>query len=313
MSAIERSADRRERPSQDRSDVVARGWKSILLATWRSISEDRVPAVAAGVTFYGLLAIFPAIGAVVSLYGLFADGARIRGHLDSLSSLLPGGAIEIVGDQIMRVSAAGEGALSLSFLFGLVIAVWGANAGVKAMFDAINVAYGAKEERGFFRLNLISLAFTAGAIVFVLLALAAIVVAPIAIHVLGLDAVAAAVLRLGRWPLIWLAVALGLALLYRFGVTCSLNPKWRWISWGSALASLLWLASSLLFSWYAANFGSYNKTYGSLGAAIGFMTWMWLSAAVIIIGAELNAEIEKAAGEAHAQRPANAERRASKA
>ena len=302
MSAIERLVGEREGIAPARA---ARGWRSILLATFRSISEDRVLAVAAGVTFYGLLAIFPAIGAVVSLYGLFADGATIKDNLDRLGSILPGGAIEIIGDQILRVSSAGGGTLSFSFLLGLAIAIWGANAGVKAVFDAINVAYGAREERGFFRLNLTSLAFTAGAIVFVLLALAAIVVVPMSIHFLGLDAVAAAVLRLGRWPLIWFVVALGLAFLYRFGPTDSLNPKWRWISWGSASASLLWLIASLLFSWYAANFGSYNKTYGSLGAAIGFMTWMWISAAVIIMGAELNAEIEKAAGEAHAQRPKN--------
>lgn len=305
MSAIERMASERKRTALDETRV-ARGWKDILLATYRSIAEDRVLAVAAGVTFYGLLAIFPAIGAVVSLYGLFADVATIRDNLDRLASLLPGGAIEIIGDQIVRVSAAGGGTLSFSFLLGLAIAIWGANAGVKAVFDAINVAYGAKEERGFLRLNLISLVFTAGAIAIVLLALATIVVVPMSIHVLGLDAVAEAVLRAGRWPLIWGVVALGLAVLYRFGPTDSLNPKWRWISWGSASASLSWLVVSLLFSWYAANFGSYNKTYGSLGAAIGFMTWMWLSAAVIIMGAELNAEVEKAAGEAHAQRPKNA-------
>jgi membrane protein len=306
MSAVERLADQRQ-PAAPRAETVGRGWKGILLGTFNSISEDRVLAVAAGVTFFGLLAIFPATGAVVSLYGLFADGATIRDHLASLSSVLPAGALEIVGDQIMRVSAAGEGTLSFSFLLGLAIAIWGANAGVKAVFDAINIAYGAKEERGFFRLNFISLVFTAGAIVFVLLALAAIVVVPALIHALGLDAAAAAVLRFGRWPLIWVVVALGLAFLYRFGPTDSLDPKWRWISWGSASASLLWLAASVLFSWYAANFGSYNKTYGSLGAAIGFMTWMWISAAVIIMGAELNAEIEKAAGETHAQRPKNAE------
>jgi len=142
----------------------------------------------------------------------------------------------------------------------------------------------------------------------VLLALSAVVVVPIAIHYLGLDAMAEAALRFGRWPLIWLVVALGLALLYRFGPTDSLDPKWHWITWGSAGASILWLAASAAFSWYAANFGSYNATYGSLGAAIGLMTWMWISAAVIIMGAELNAEIEKAAGETHAQRPKNAER-----
>jgi membrane protein len=191
--------------------------------------------------------------------------------------------------------------LSFSFVLGLAIAIWGANAGVKAVFDAINVAYGVKEERSFLRLNLVSLLFTAGMIAVVLLALAALVVLPLVFHYAGLGAAFEAILRYGRWPLIWLVVALGLALLYRFGPTDSLDPKWRWLTWGSASASLLWLAASALFSWYAANFASYNATYGSLGAAIGFMTWMWISAAVIIMGAELNSEIEKAADEPHAQ------------
>jgi membrane protein len=167
---------------------------------------------------------------------------------------------------------------------------------------------GAKEERGFFKLNLTSLAFTLGAIAFALLAPTAVVVLPVSFHYLGLDAVFEATLRYGRWPLIWLVVALGLAFLYRFGPTDSLDPKWRWISWGSAAAASLWLAASVLFSWYAANFGSYNRTYGSLGAAIGFMTWMWISAAVVIIGAELNAEIEQTVGEEHARRVENARR-----
>jgi membrane protein len=135
-----------------------------------------------------------------------------------------------------------------------------------------------------------------------------VVVVPATIHYLGLDAAAEAFLRYGRWPLIWLVVALALAFLYRFGPTDSLDPKWHWITWGSAAASLLWLAASILFSWYAANFGNYNATYGSLGAVIGLMTWMWISAVVIIMGAELNAEIEKAAGESHAQRPNNTDR-----
>jgi membrane protein len=280
-----------------------RDWKSIVLGTYRSISEDRVPAVAAGVTFYGLLAVFPAVAALVSLYGLLADPTTIKQNLDNLSSLLPSGAVEIIGDQIQRVTTAGGGALSISSLVGIAVAIWGANAGVKAVFDSINVAYGAKEERSFFRLNLTSLTFTLGAIAFAIIALGAVVVLPLILNYTGLDSTIGALLRFGRWPIIWLVIALGLALLYRFGPTDSLDPKWRWLSWGSAMASLLWLAASALFSWYAANFGSYNATYGSLGAVIGFMTWMWISATVIIIGAELNAEIEKAAGEPYAQRP----------
>jgi membrane protein len=306
MSALAREAGEHgegaERP------IARRGWKEILLGTYRSITDDRVLAVAAGVTFYGLLAVFPAIAAVVSLYGLFADSATIGHTLDQLSGLLPAGAIEVIGDQIQRVSAAGSGTLSFSFLVSLAIAIWGANAGVKAVFDAINIAYGAQEERGFFKLNLTSLAFTMGAIVFALVALTAVVVLPVSFHYLGLDTALEAILRYGRWPLIWLMVALALAFLYRFGPTDSLDPKWQWISWGSASAATLWLAASALFSWYAANFGNYNATYGSLGAAIGFMTWMWLSAAVIIMGAELNAEIEEAAREPQALRPKNSQR-----
>ncbi|MEZ5763715.1 MAG: YihY/virulence factor BrkB family protein [Xanthobacteraceae bacterium] len=274
-----------------------KSWKDILARTYQSFQDDRVLAVAAGVTFYGLLAIFPAVGAIVSVYGLFADSSSIASNISALSNLMPGGAIEIVTDQIQRVRSAGEGALSVSFLIGLALAIWGTNAGVKAIFDAINVAYGAKEERSFIRLNLVSLAFTAGAVLFALVALSSVILAPLAIHALHLEAITATAIHYGRWPLVWLIVALGLAVLYRFGPTDSLNPKWRWISWGSAVASLLWILASALFSYYAANFGSYNATYGSLGAAIGLMTWMWISFTVIILGAELNSEIEKAAGE----------------
>ncbi|MCV0387855.1 MAG: YihY/virulence factor BrkB family protein [Nitrobacter sp.] len=279
-----------------------RSWKQILIGTYKSISADRVLAVAAGVTFYGLLAVFPAVAALVSLYGLFAEPVAIKGHLDQLSWLLPGGLVQVVGDQIQRVSSAGIKTLGLSSIIGIAITIWGANAGVKAIFDAINVAYGAREERSFIKLNLISIAFTLGAIGLAIIALAAVVVLPVYLQYVGLNALFDALLRYGRWPLIWAAIAIALSLLYRFGPTDSLDPKWRWITWGSALASLLWLAASAIFSWYAANFGSYNATYGSLGAVIGFMTWMWISAIVIMLGAELNSEIENAADEPHAQR-----------
>ncbi|RZI55389.1 MAG: YihY/virulence factor BrkB family protein, partial [Pseudomonas sp.] len=275
-------------------------WKSIILAVYHSLDDDRVLAVAAGVTFYALLAIFPAIGALVSLYGLFADPLAIRDTMSAMSTMLPGGALDIVGEQIQRVSAAGSGKLSVTFVSGLAIALWGANAGIKALFDAVNVAYGKKEERGFLKLNLISLTFTLVGIVLALTILGGVVILPHAITYLGLDSSIDIALRYGRWPIIWLIVALAFSLLYRFGPTDSLNPKWKWITWGSAIASLLWLLASILFSWYTANFGSYNETYGSLGAAIGFMTWLWLSATVIIVGAEINSEIEQAVGEPHA-------------
>ncbi|GLH80642.1 hypothetical protein SSBR45G_55510 [Bradyrhizobium sp. SSBR45G] len=242
-------------------------------------------------TFYTLLAIFPALAALVAIYGLFSDPARITGQVEQLQGLLPGGAIEIARDQLTRVSANGSQALGVTFLVSLAISLWSANAAMKSLFDTLNVVYRERETRGFIRLNAVSLLFTGGAILFALLAIAAIVVVPVLLTYLGLSDAADLLLRIGRWPAIFVCVALGLALIYRYGPDRE-EPKWRWISWGSALAAALWLAGSALFSWYAANFGSFNATYGSLGAVIGFMTWIWISAIVILIGAELDAELE---------------------
>jgi membrane protein len=270
------------------------GWKGILLRVYASIAEDRVLAVAGGATFYSILALFPAIAALISLYGLFADPGDVERQVNAMSGFLPGGAIDVIGGQLHRLAANGKGALGVGFFVGLAIALWSANSGIKALFDALNVAYDAREERSFLKLNAISLSFTLGAIVFGLLAIVAVVAIPTLLNLsAGGSAAGRTILALARWPAIWLVAALALAVLYRFGP--SSGPRaWRWISWGSATASLLWLIVSALFSWYVSHFGSYNATYGSLGAVIGFMTWMWLSIAVIMLGAELNSEIERA-------------------
>jgi membrane protein len=174
----------------------------------------------------------------------------------------------------------------------LAISLWSANAGMKAIFDALNVVYNVEEGRSFFRLNAISLFFTLSAIVFLLAAMASVVVVPVILNYLSIRSAVAPLLALGRWPLMFFAVVLALSLIYRFGASRA-DAQWRWITWGSAFAAIAWLAASLLFSWYAANFGSYNATYGSLGAVIGFMTWMWLSTIVILIGAEIDAVMER--------------------
>jgi membrane protein len=271
--------------------IPARGWKDILWRTWKEMQEDRLVSVAAGVTFYLLLALVPGIAALVSIYGLFADPATIRDHLDSLSGILPGGAVDVVGEQIGRIAGQGQATLGTAFATSLVISLWSANAGTKALFDALNVAYDETEKRSFVRLTLISLGCTLAAIVFLMVALAGVVVVPVVLDALGLGTVADLIIRIARWPLLLLLVAVGLAALYRYGPSRD-EPQWRWVSVGSAFASLGWLVASLLFSWYAANFGSYNQTYGSLGAIVGFMTWMWISCVVILLGAKLNAETE---------------------
>lgn len=162
---------------------------------------------------------------------------------------------------------------------------------MKSIFDTLNIVYSEREKRSFITLNAISLAFTTAGIAFVLIALGAMVALPPALNHFGLSEVTELIAKVARWPALFVAVSLALALIYRFGPSRE-KPKWRWITWGSALAALMWLVASILFSWYTQNFGSYNKTYGSLGAVIGFMTWIWLSAIVILIGAELDAEME---------------------
>ena len=229
-----------------------RGWKDILWRTYEQIGENRLLAVAAGVVFYGLLAGFPAVTALVSLYGLFASASAINDHLSLLAGFLPQGAVDLLSEQISRLAANG-GKLGFGFIFGFAVALWSANAGMKAIIDALNVVYKEKEKRGFIKLNLVSLAFTLAAIGALLIALGALVVLPIALGYLGLQNATDLLLR---------------------------------------LAAVAWLMSSVLLSWYLANFADYNTTYGSLGAAIGMMIWMWISSIVILFGAQLNSEIE---------------------
>ena len=281
----------RGRRARTPATIPARGWKDILWRVYEQFQHDRVMAVAAGVTFYALLALFPAVAALVSIYGLFADPATIQEHLNTLSGVLPGGALEVVGEQVKRIASKGGGALGFGFVFGLAVSLWSANAGMKAVFDALNIVYDEEEKRSFVRLNLQSLAFTLGAIAFLILAVGGIVAIPIVLNFLGLGSGLEWLIFLGRWPLLLVIVVLGLAVLYRYGPSRD-TAQWAWVTPGSLVAAGLWLVASLLFSWYASNFGSYNETYGSLGAVIGFMTWIWLSAIVVLLGAEINAETE---------------------
>ncbi len=276
---------------------AARGWKDILSRVYQDIGSDRVVALSAGVTFYSILSLFPAIAALVALYGLFADPGTIAGHLDSLSGILPGGALQVVGDEMKRIAAQGRSTLGTTFIVGLATALWSANAGIKSVFDALNLTNKEPEKRGVIKLNAVSLTFTLATILFLLMALGTMVVLPVVLDYFGVAAVAEQLTNVLRWPALLVVVMFGLALLYRYGPS-RVPPKWRWISWGSAFAAIGWLAVSILFSWYAAHFGSYNKTYGSLGAVIGFMVWIWLSVIVILLGAELNSEIEQSARDA---------------
>jgi membrane protein len=288
--AVARTQADRGRAASGPTEIPAKGWKDIALRTYHDIGENRLSLIAAGVTFFTLLAIFPAVAALVSCYGLIADASTINDQLASLQGILPQGALEIVGDQVKRLNEQGNTTLGFSLLIGIALSVWSANGGVKHVFDALNLVYNEREQRSFVVLNLVSLGFTAGALLFLILALSAVVVLPVVLSYIGLGT-DAWWLTLLRWPALLVAVLLGLALLYRYGPSRD-APRWRWVTPGGALAAVLWIAASLLFSWYVAHFGSYNKTYGSLGAAIGFMTWIWLSTMIVLVGAQVNAEME---------------------
>jgi membrane protein len=269
--------------------IPLRGWKDILIRTRKEFTDDEVPLIAAGVAFFTLLALFPGLAAFVALYGLFADVAEAQHHLQVLAPILPAGATRFIGDQMVRLAAAQKGGLSLTFAAGLLTSIWSANGAVKAMMTGLNVAYEEEERRGIVHRTLTSLVFTLGLLVFGLAAITLLGAGPFVETYLGRHA--ALVVNLTSWPILLVALGLGLALLYRYGP--SRDPaRFEWISWGSAAALLLWLGVSALFSLYVGNFAHYGKTYGSLGAVIGFMMWCWLSSLVVLVGAELNSEVE---------------------
>jgi membrane protein len=286
------AGDPKGRSAKDPQHIPRRGWKEILRRTWQQVGEDNISIVAAGVAFYALLAIFPALGAALSIYGFFADPADVSQQLASLGGLLPGDAHSLLERQLSEVSAQSEAALSVGALVGVALALWSASAGIKTMMTALNIAYEEEEERGFIRYNATALVMTLGAIVAALLAISLVAILPPILEALPMPEWLHWLVSLVRWPILALGVVVGLAVLYRYGPSRSL-ARWSWVSWGAAIATVAWIVGSLLFSWYAANFANYNKTYGSVGAIVALLMWFYLTAYVVLLGAELNSEMER--------------------
>ncbi|MBI5128377.1 MAG: YihY/virulence factor BrkB family protein [Rhodopseudomonas palustris] len=282
--------------------ILRRQWKAVLRGALKRINDDRLLLVAAGVVFYGLLALFPGITALVSSYALFADGSTINSHLQQLAAVVPAGTYSVIEDQVGRVLANGDTKLGLAFLSSLALALWSANGGLKAVIDALNVVYDENESRGFIKLNAVSLGFTLGGLGAVLSAIGLVVAVPIVLSMIGMAGKGALLIAYGRWPLLALLTLAGLAVLYRHAPDRP-SPRWRWVLPGGVFATLTWIAGSALLSYYLGHFADYDATYGSLGAAIGLMVWMWMSAIVVLVGGELNAEIEALAGSGRLRRP----------
>ncbi|MBS0334315.1 MAG: YihY/virulence factor BrkB family protein [Proteobacteria bacterium] len=263
---------------------------AIATRTLKEFAEDRIPAVAAGAAFFALLALFPALGVFVSLYGLVADVADAQRHIVALSGLLPAGGVTVLGDQMTRLAAAPKSSLGVTFAISLVLSLVSANAGVKGLIGGLNIALEVRERRNFAVLNLVSLGFTLGAILVAVMAMLAVSAAPEVLARVGLGGWAAASWL--RWPAMIALSAISISGLYRFAPSHE-HARRRWITPGGAFAALAWASMSLAFSVYVGHFGTYDRTYGSLGALAGFMTWIWLSLIVVLLGAELNCELDR--------------------
>ncbi|HTX51033.1 MAG TPA: YihY/virulence factor BrkB family protein [Caulobacteraceae bacterium] len=267
------------------------GWKDIFWRTYRETGRDRLPALAGGVTFYVLLATFPAIAAFVSLYGLYnSDVTTVERQLGHLSNILPRDAVALLSAQMVRIASHRHATLGAAFVVSTLLSIWSANAAMKAMFDGLNITFDEIEKRDYLRRSLVTYAATFGALVFLALVVATLIGAPAFLHDMGLR-------RFGVWwgPIRWLAVfvfaACAFSLLYRFGPSRR-HAQWRWVVFGGVLAALAWLGASLLFSWWVNNIANFGVTYGSIGAVMAYMLWVWWSAIVVLLGAELNAEVE---------------------
>lgn len=272
-------------------EIPSRGLIDVFGRVLHEVSDDRVTLIAAGVTFYLLLAIFPALAALVSLYGLLADPSTIAEHLRDMMSFLPRGAFDIFADQIKALVEKRDSTLGLTFFIGLAVALWSTHNGTMAIFDAMNIAYGEREKRGLVRLNVIALIFTLSAMVASVILITLVALVPVILSYVWLDRWTETIALIARWPLLLLIVGIAVLLIYRFGP--SREPaRVRWITWGATLTTLGWFAMSLAFSFYLDRFANYNATYGTLGALVGFLVWVWLSIVILIVGAELNAELE---------------------
>ena len=280
----------RGRDARRPTEIPFPGWKDIAARIFTEVTSDRVLLIAAGVTFYLLLALGPMLAALVSLYGLAFDPADITEQVSSLAGVLPGGAVDILSDQLERLTSADSGTLGVAFVGALLIALWSANSGMKALFQAMNVAYNEQEKRGFIRLTATTLVFTLATLGSVIALIGAKTVLSVFPEAVGLT--------LPNWlvnSIVGMLALLGLvmfmACLFRYGPSRD-DPKWRWITPGALFAGISIVLVSVAFSFYVANFGSYNETYGSLGAVIGFLTWLWIVMIVLVVSGELNAEME---------------------
>ncbi|MEJ6398526.1 YihY/virulence factor BrkB family protein [Yoonia sp. 208BN28-4] len=281
----------RGRTAEVPSDIPKSGWWDIAMRLWREVSEDHVGLIAAGVAFYALLAIFPAMTALMAFAGLVFEPAIVSEQLQTLRTFMPEEAAEIVLDQAVAVTGSEKTGLGLGFVVGLLIAMYSASTGMGSLMEGVNVAYDEKETRGFIKLKMMTIGLTLLLIFGLLVGLGATLLLPVLLDFIPLPAWLETVLSWGRWVILGLLTITGLAVIYRYGPDRD-DAEWRWLTPGAVAACVIWLVASFGFSIYVSNFGNYNETFGGLAGVVALLMWLWISAFIIILGAELNAEME---------------------
>jgi membrane protein len=272
--------------------ISGSGWKSIVMTVKDSIGEDNVAIVSAGVAFYAFLAVFPAIMALISIYGLAMDPQQIESQISQLSSMLPEQAFGIIETQIEKFTSTSGETLSWGTALGILFSLWSANKGIKSLFTGVDIAYNTKNTRGLIQQNALTLAFTLGAIILVILSMILIVAFPALVDQIGLPSQIENLISWLRWVVLAIIVVLFLCLIYKFAPARP-RPRFRWVLPGAMVATVLWLIASWGFSYYVSNFGSYGEVYGSISAVVVLMLWLLLTSLIILVGAELNSVSEE--------------------
>lgn len=281
----------RGRGAKGPHQIPPKGWKDIAFRVFQQTGEDNIGLMAAGIAFYGLLAVFPGIAACMAIAGLITEPSTIVAQFEKYGQLLPQQAAEIIVGQASEVAGSRDGGLGLAAVAGILIAIYSASKGIRSMIQGMNVAFRAKESRNIVRFYAVTYAFTLVLIAGLLVAVASTIILPAIFAVLPFTGKAEAIVSLIRWPILGGFAVLGLSAIYRYG-PCRPKPKWRWITPGAAIACLLWVAGSVGFAAYVRNFASYNETFGSLGGVVILLMWLWLSAFIILLGAEIDSEME---------------------
>jgi membrane protein len=280
------------RHAEKPTHIPAKGWWQVTRRALKESSADHVPMLAAGVAFFAFLAVFPALIAAITLYGLIAEPSQVAQQVQDLAGALPRETQPLIADQLNAVVSSSTGTLSIGLVVSLLAALWSASSGIGNLMQAVNLAYDEEESRGFVKLRGTALLLTIGAVVFVLVALALVAVVPAVLDALRLGTVGTVLAQVVRWAFLIAVVIVGLAVVYRVAPDRD-APRFRWVSTGAAVATVLWIAGSIGFSLYMNNFGNYNKTYGALAGVVVLMLWLYLTSYIVLLGAEVNAESER--------------------